>query len=64
MGERQQEALRLEFDPRVRLEFAGSKITSEAGLLAHRELDEKLGLTEMASEFLAEQRSGRNIQHG
>jgi hypothetical protein len=56
--------LTLEFDARVRLEFVGSKITSDAGLLAHRELDEKLGLTEMASEFLAEQRSGRNIQHG
>ena len=53
----------LEFDARVRLEFVGSKITSDAGLLAHRELDEKLGLTEMAGQFLTEQRSGRNVQH-
>ena len=63
MGERQQEALSLEFDARVRLQFAGSKITSDAGLLAHRELDEKLGLMEMAGQFLTEQRSGRNVQH-
>ena len=63
MGESQQEPLSLEFDARVRLEFVGSKITSDAGLLAHRELDEKLGLTEMAGEFLTEQRSGRNVQH-
>jgi len=63
MGESQQEPLSLEFDARVRLEFAGSKITSDAGLLAHRELDEKLGLTGMAGEFLTEQRSGRNVRH-
>jgi hypothetical protein len=63
MGESQQESLTLDFDARVRLEFVGSKTTSDAGLLAYRELDEKLGLTAMASEFLVEQRSGRNVQH-
>ena len=63
MGESQQETLSVAFDARVRLEFVGSKITSDAGLLAHRELDEKLGLTDMADQFLREQRSGRNVQH-
>ncbi len=53
----------MEFDTRVRLEFVGSKTTSAAGLLAYRELDDKLGLTEMSAQFLGEQRSGRNIQH-
>ncbi|MBM3500887.1 MAG: hypothetical protein FJX74_19685 [Armatimonadetes bacterium] len=62
MGESVQEPLRVEFDARVRLEFVGSKITSDAGLLAYRELDEKLGLTGMACQLLAEQRSGRNVQ--
>ncbi|MBM3476413.1 MAG: hypothetical protein FJX75_24330 [Armatimonadetes bacterium] len=63
MGESVQEPLRVEFDARVRLEFVGSKISSDAGLLAYRELDEKLGLAATASEFLPEQRSGRNVQH-
>ncbi len=63
MGESQQEQLSLGFDAGVRLEFVGSKITSDAGLVAHRELDEKLGLTEMSGQFLTEQRSGRNVQH-
>ena len=63
MGEGKDEPLSVDFDARVRLEFVGSKITSDAGLLAHRELDEKLGLTAMASQFLAEQRTGRKVQH-
>ena len=53
----------MSFAPRVGLEFVGSKITSNAGLLAYRELDEKLGLTTAADQFLTEQRTGRNIQH-
>ncbi len=63
MGESQEEQLSLGFDARVRLEFVGAKITSDAGLLAYRELDEKLGLTEMAGQLLTELRSGRNVQH-
>ena len=63
MGESQQEPLSLEFDARVRLEFVGSKITSDAGMVAYRELDGKLGLTAMAGQFLRERRTGRNIQH-
>jgi hypothetical protein len=47
----------------VRLEFVGSRITSDAGLLVYRELDEQLGLTERAPWFLTERRRGRNVQH-
>ena len=40
-----------------------ARITSDAGLLACRELDEVLGLTKMAPIYLQETRGGRNVQH-
>ena len=63
MGESTNAHAKLRFDRRIRLEFHGSTITSDAGLLACRELDDALGLTETASECLQESRGGRNVQH-
>jgi DDE family transposase len=63
MGERTKEALRVHFDARVRLEFHGATLTSDGGLLACRELDDALGLTESATRYLQERRNVRNVQH-
>ena len=63
MGESTKPRGKLRFDRRVRLEFRGATITSDAGLLACRELDDALGLTETANECLQESRGGRNVQH-
>jgi hypothetical protein len=56
--------LRLDFDRRLKLEFHGSQITSDTGLLAFRELDDVLGLSQMAGDILADTRNGRNSRHG
>ena len=63
MGESAKPQLRLRFDSRVRLGFRGATITSDAGLLAARELDEALGLTSLSGMVLRESRKGRNVQH-
>ncbi len=63
MGEKTEETLKLQFDKRLRLEFHGARITSDAGLLTCRELDEVLGLTGMAPNYLQETRGGRNVHH-
>jgi len=52
MGEVKNDQLRVHFDSRLNLRFIGSKVTSDAGLLAYRELDEILGLTEIGAEVL------------
>jgi Transposase DDE domain group 1 len=56
-------ALRLDFDRRVMLRFLGAMFTSDAGLLAYRELDDALGLTASACEVLADPRTGKNGRH-
>ncbi len=55
--------LRLAFDRRLRLEFLGSKITSDGGLLAYRELDHVVGLSEIAGQVLTDTRTGANGRH-
>ncbi len=52
MGAGKKQALRVAFDSRLKLEFHGSKVTSDAGLLAYRELDKALGLTDLGDEML------------
>ena len=63
MGDAKKDDLRVGFDSRLKLKFCGSKVTTDAGLLAYRELDEALGLTEMGMDLLTDFRLGSNKQH-
>src|SRR3954468_8969123 len=62
-GEESNAALGLVFDRRLKLEFHGTRITSDGGLLACRELDDTLGLSETAEAVLTDTRTGANGRH-
>ena len=63
-GESKQGHLRVNFDRRLKLEFHGSKVTTDAGLLPYRELDDVLGLTGVAGDSFFDPRTGKNGRHG
>ena len=62
MGELQTEPFQFTFNGFLKVAFQGSRITSDAGLILVRELDERLGLGTLISEHLNDSRQGLNIQ--
>jgi hypothetical protein len=63
MGDSHNDPQRIDFDRTIKLEFHGSTVTSDAGLLAYRELDDTLKLTSTAASGLQDTRTGQNTQH-
>ena len=62
MGDAKSGPVRLWFNPQLRVEFHGATVTSDAGLLLARELDECFGLSTLIERHLADPRTGRNYQ--
>ena len=62
MGDATSGPVCLSFNPQLRVEFRVSTVTSDAGLLLPRELDERLGLNTLIEQHLADPRTGHNRQ--
>ncbi len=62
MGDAKSGPVRLSFNPQLRVEFRGATVTSDAGLVLPRELDERLGLGALIERHLTDPRTGRNFQ--
>jgi Transposase DDE domain group 1 len=63
MGDGQNDPLGVDFDRKIKLEFHGSTVTSDAGLLAYRELEDVLRLTSTAGTGQHDTRTGKNTRH-
>lgn len=62
MGDVTSGPIRLSFNPQLRVEFRGATVTSDAGLLLPRELDEHFGLSALIERHLSDPRTGHNRQ--
>jgi len=62
MGETQSQPFQLSFNRSLKVDFQGSRVTSDSGLLLVRELDERLGLSGLIAENILEDRRGKNTQ--
>src|SRR5215471_1279547 len=62
MGDAESGPVQLSFNSQLRVEFRGATVTSDAGLLLPRELDEHLGLNALIERHLTDPRTGRNRQ--
>jgi len=61
MGEPQNGPFQLSFNASLRVDFQGSRVTSDGGLILVRELDERLGLGELIAQHLTDS-GGKNTQ--
>lgn len=60
MGEKENQPFQLSFNGFLKVDFQGSRVTSDGGLLLGPELDERLGLGKLIDEHLTDSRQGSN----
>jgi len=56
MGEKQNQPFQLSFNASLKVDFQGSRVTSDGGLILVRELDERLGFGELIEQHLTDPR--------
>ena len=56
MGEKQNQPFQLSFNASLKVDFQGSRVTSDGGLILVRELDERLGFGELIEQHLNDRR--------
>ena len=61
MGETQNQPFQLSFHASLKVDFQGSRVTSDGGLILVRELDERLAFGELIDQHLTDSR-GKNTQ--
>jgi hypothetical protein len=62
MGEKRNQPFQLSFNASLKIDFQGSRVTSDGGLILVRELDERLGFGELITQHLTDSRQGKNTQ--
>ncbi len=62
MGERQNGPFQLSFNASLKVDFQGSRVSSDGGLILVRELDEPLGFGDLTAQHLTDSRRGKNTQ--
>ena len=60
MSEKENKSFQLSFNGFLKVDFQGSRVTSDGGLLLVRELDERLGLGKLIDQHLSDSRQGSN----
>ena len=62
-GETKNDAIRLDFNKSIFIDFAGAKITSDAGFLMMREVDQRFDIIQSGSKLLKDTRSISHKTH-
>ena len=62
-GETRTGAIRPDFNRSIFIDFAGAKITSDAGFLLMREVDQRFGIIESGCNYLVDERSASHKRH-
>jgi hypothetical protein len=59
---KENQAFQFSFHASLKIDFQGSRVTSDGGLVLLRELDERLGFSQLIAQHLTDSRQGKNAR--